>query len=58
MVERNSSVHVGAFLLVVTRSLHHVLWVAEQSQVHQLVVQAILLVRHKGTHLTRVLLHK
>lgn len=49
MVELHSSVHVGAFLLIVTGSLHHVLWVAEQSQVHQLVVQTSLLFRHKST---------
>lgn len=46
VVERDSSVHMGAFLLVVTGSLHHVLWVAEQSQVHQLVVQTVLLFIH------------
>lgn len=50
MVELDSSVHVGSFLLIVTGSLHHVLWVAEQSQVHQLVVQTILLFRHKSTN--------
>lgn len=49
MVELHSSVHVGAFLLIVTGSLHHVLCVAEQSQVHQLVVQTSLLFRHKST---------
>lgn len=43
MVESNSSVHVGPFLLIVTGGLHHVLGVTEQSQVHQLVIQTILL---------------
>lgn len=46
VVESHSSVHMGAFLLVVTGCLHHVLWVTEQSQVHQLVIQAILLITH------------
>lgn len=45
MVKRNSTIQMGAFLLVVTRSLHHVLWVTEQGQVHQLVIQAVLLIR-------------
>lgn len=46
MVERDCPVHVGAFLLIVTGSLHHVLRVTEQSQVYQLVIQIILLYRH------------
>lgn len=46
VIERDSSVHMGAFLLIVTCSFHHVLWVTEQSQVHQLVIQTTLLVRH------------
>lgn len=45
VVKRNSTIQMGAFLLVVTRSLHHVLWVTEQGQVHQLVIQAVLLIR-------------
>lgn len=45
MVKRNSTIQMGAFLLVVTCSLHHVLWVTEQGQVHQLVIQAVLLIR-------------
>lgn len=46
VVECDSSVHMGAFLLVVTGCLHHVLWVTEQSQVHQLVIQTVLLFTH------------
>lgn len=46
MVECYCPVHVGAFLLIVTGSLHHVLRVTEQSQVYQLVIQIILLYRH------------
>lgn len=46
MVESNGSVHVGPFLLIVTGGLHHVLGVTEQSQVHQLVIQTILLHTH------------
>lgn len=46
MEERHSSVHVGSLLFVVAGSLHHVLWVTEQSQVHQLVIQAVLLSNH------------
>lgn len=46
LVECYSSVHVGAFLHIVTRRFHHILWVTEQSQVHQLVIQTILLFRH------------
>lgn len=45
VVKRNSTIQMGAFLLVVTRSLHHVLWVTEQGQVHQLVIQAVFLIR-------------
>lgn len=41
--ERHSSVHVASLLLVVAGSLHHVLRVTEQGQVHQLVIQAVLL---------------
>lgn len=52
VVECNSSVHMGAFLLIVTGSLHHVLWVTEQSQVHQLVIQTILLFRHNSQQYT------
>lgn len=48
VVECDSSVHMGAFLLVVAGGLHHVLWVTEQSQVHQLVIQTILLFRHSA----------
>lgn len=47
VIKCDSSVHVRAFLLVVTGSFHHVLWVTEQSQVHQLVIQSVFLVRHK-----------
>lgn len=47
VIKCDSSVHVGAFFLIITCSLHHVLWVAEQSQVHQLVIQAVLLFRHQ-----------
>lgn len=43
VVEVDGSVHVGASLLVVTRGLHHVLGVTEQSHVHQLVVQTVVL---------------
>lgn len=43
VVERHSSVHMRAFLFIVAGRLHHVLWVTEQSQVHQLVVQTVLL---------------
>lgn len=43
VVKCDSPVHVGSFLLVVTGGFHHVFWVAEQSQVHQLIIQAILL---------------
>lgn len=46
VIECHSSVHVGAFLLVVAGGLHHVLRVAEQRQVHQLVVQTRLLLAH------------
>lgn len=49
MVERDSSVHVSAFVFVVTSSLHHVLWITEQSQVHQLVIETVLLGGKKTT---------
>lgn len=54
VVECDSSVHVGAFLLIVTGCFHHVLWVTEQSQVHQLVIQTTLLFRH-NTHFNKSL---
>lgn len=46
MEEGHSSVHVGSLFLVVTGGFHHVLWVTEQSQVHQLVIKAVLLFGH------------
>lgn len=49
VVECDGSVHVGFFLLVVTGRLHHVLRVTEQSQIHQLVIQTVLLCTH-DTH--------
>lgn len=48
--ERYSSVHVGSLLLIVAGSLHHVLRVTEQGQVHQLVIQAVLLSSHLEMH--------
>lgn len=47
VVEHHCSVHVAAFLFIIASSLHHVLWVTEQSQVHQLVIQTVLLGRQK-----------
>lgn len=49
MEEGHSSVHVGSLFLVVTGGFHHVLRVTEQSQVHQLVIKAVLLFGH-NTH--------
>lgn len=48
VVECHSSVHMHPFLFIVRGSLHHVLWIAEQGQVHQLVIQTVLLYKHNS----------
>lgn len=47
VVQHDCPVHLLAPLLVVARGLQHVLRGAQQGQVHELVVQAMLLWRHR-----------
>lgn len=48
VVEHDGAVHVRVLLLVVAGGLHHVLGVAEQRQVQQLLVQVVLLAEADG----------
>lgn len=48
MIKHNSSVHVRSFLFIVHGRVHHILWITEQRQIHELLIQVVLFTQSDG----------
>lgn len=48
MIKHNSSIHVCSLFFVIYGRIHHIFWITEQRQIHELLVQVILFTQSDG----------